>query len=70
MLEIIKTAISFDEEELIELERIIIDEDLNEALVFLRKSVIVSRIASPTASFIQVSIQNKWPSIFANPHPR
>ena len=39
MLEIRKTAIAFDEEELIELERIIIDEDLNEGLVFLRKSV-------------------------------
>jgi hypothetical protein len=39
MLEIRKTAISLEEEELIELERIITDEDEKEALIFLRKNV-------------------------------
>ena len=39
MLEIRKTAIALEEEELIELERIITDQDEKEALVFLRKSV-------------------------------
>ncbi|OGO06156.1 MAG: hypothetical protein A2Y60_06125 [Chloroflexi bacterium RBG_13_54_9] len=39
MLEIRKTAISLDEEELLELERIIIDRDEREAFLFLRKSV-------------------------------
>lgn len=39
MLEIRKSAIALDEEELLELERIIIDRDAKEALVFLKKSV-------------------------------
>ncbi len=39
MLEIRKTAIALEEEELLELERIMIDRDSEEALVFLRKSV-------------------------------
>ena len=39
MIEIRRTAIAFDEEELIELEQIITDQDTSEALVFLRKSV-------------------------------
>ena len=39
MLEMRKTAISFDEDELLELERIMIDRDGKEALVFLKKSV-------------------------------
>lgn len=39
MLDIRKTAIALEEEELIELKRIIADCDGNEALVFLRKSV-------------------------------
>lgn len=39
MLEIRKTAISLDQEELLELERIIIDRDEKEALLFLRKSI-------------------------------
>ena len=39
MLEIRKTAISLEEEELLELERIIIDRDEKEALLFLKKSV-------------------------------
>lgn len=39
MLEIRKTAIALDEEELIELERIIIDHDETEAFDFLKKSV-------------------------------
>lgn len=39
MLEITKSAIALDEEELIELEQIMIDEDKAEALRFLKKSV-------------------------------
>ncbi|MCJ7426593.1 MAG: hypothetical protein MUO17_05645 [Dehalococcoidales bacterium] len=39
MLEIKKTAISLDEKELLELERIITDGDGKEALSFLRKAV-------------------------------
>ncbi len=39
MLEIRKTAIALDEKEFIELERIVIDHDGKEALVFLKKSV-------------------------------
>jgi len=39
MLDIRKTAIALEEEELLELERIIVDRDEKEALTFLRKSV-------------------------------
>jgi hypothetical protein len=39
MLEIKKTVLSIEENELIELQRIIIDSDREEALRFLRKSV-------------------------------
>ncbi|MDD5094945.1 MAG: hypothetical protein PHV74_11290 [Dehalococcoidia bacterium] len=39
MLEITKSTLAFDEEELIELEQIMIDEDEAEALKFLKKSV-------------------------------
>ena len=39
MLEIRKTAIALDGEELLELERIITDSDEQEALGFLKKSV-------------------------------
>jgi len=39
MLDIRKTAISLEEEELLQLERIIIDRDEREALTFLKKSV-------------------------------
>jgi len=39
MLEIKRTAISLDEKELLELERIITDTDEKEALSFLRKAV-------------------------------
>jgi hypothetical protein len=39
MLEIRKTAIAFDESDLLELERIITDADEKEALSFLKKSV-------------------------------
>ena len=39
MLEIRKTAIAFDESDLLELERIITDTDEKEALKFLKKSV-------------------------------
>jgi hypothetical protein len=39
MLEIRKTAIAFEEEELLELEQIIVDRDEKEALIFLKKSV-------------------------------
>ncbi len=39
MLEIRRTAISLDEAELLELERIITDEEAGEALKFLKKAV-------------------------------
>ncbi len=39
MLEIRKTAVSFDEVDLMELERIITDGDEKEALSFLKKAV-------------------------------
>lgn len=39
MLEIKKTVVALSEPELIELERIIIDDDAREALSFLKKSV-------------------------------
>jgi hypothetical protein len=39
MLELKKTAIAFDEQELMKLERIIIDRDQTEALKFLRRTV-------------------------------
>ena len=39
MLEIRKTAIALEEEELLELEQIIVDRDEKEALAFLKRSV-------------------------------
>ena len=39
MIDIRKTAIALDEEELLELERITVDRDEKEALVFLKNSV-------------------------------
>ena len=39
MLEIRRTATALDENELLELERIITDRDEKKALIFLRKSV-------------------------------
>lgn len=39
MLEIRRTAIAFDEKELLELERVITDSDEKEALSFLKKAV-------------------------------
>ena len=39
MLEIRKTAVSFDEKDLMELERIVTDSDEKEALRFIKKSV-------------------------------
>ena len=39
MLEIRKTAVALDEQELMQLERIITDRDEKEALVFLKKAV-------------------------------
>jgi len=39
MLEIKKTAVSFDETDLMELERVITDGDRDEALRFLKKTV-------------------------------
>jgi len=44
MLEIRKTAIALDEEELLELERIMTDGDEKEALRFLRK-IIYDKVA-------------------------
>jgi len=39
MLEVRKTAVALEEEELVELQRIIIDRDEKEALRFLKRSV-------------------------------
>ncbi len=39
MIEISKTAIALEEEELLELERIVVDYDEKGALVFLKESV-------------------------------
>lgn len=39
MLEIRKTAVSFDERDLMELERIVTDNDEKEALRFIKKSI-------------------------------
>jgi hypothetical protein len=39
MLEIKKSAVSLDEKDLIELERIITDKDEKDAFVFLKKSI-------------------------------
>lgn len=39
MLEIRKTAVSLDEQEIIELERIVMDTDEKEALKFVKKAV-------------------------------
>ena len=39
MLEIRKSAVSFDESDLMELERIVTDGDEKEALKFLKKSI-------------------------------
>jgi hypothetical protein len=39
MLEIMKTVVSYDEKDLIELERIITDRDEKDALMFLKRSV-------------------------------
>ena len=49
MLEIKKTAVSFQETDLMELERIITDSDEKEALRFLKKSV-YDRIAHSQTS--------------------
>ncbi len=48
MLEIKKTAIALEEMDLIELERIIIDNDKDEALRFLKKSVYEKVVHSQT----------------------
>jgi len=39
MLEIRKTAVSFDEQDVMELERIITDNDEKEALKFVKRSI-------------------------------
>ena len=39
MLEIRKTAVSFDERDLMDLERIVMDADEKEALRFIKKSI-------------------------------
>ena len=39
MLEIIKTAVSLDEKDLMELERIVTDSDEKEALTFIKRSI-------------------------------
>jgi len=66
MLEIRKTAVSFDESDMIEIERIVTDSDEKEALIFI-KSAVYNRIlhsqqgrlkshldaANPVEGFIQ-----------------
>ena len=39
MLEIRKTAVSFDEQDIMELERIVTDSDEKEALKFVKKAI-------------------------------
>jgi hypothetical protein len=39
MLEIRKTAVSLDERDLMELERIVMDDNEKEALMFIKKSI-------------------------------
>ena len=39
MLEIKKAAVSFDEQDIMELERIVMDDDEKEALRFVKKSI-------------------------------
>ena len=46
MLEIRKTAIALEEEELLELEQIIVDRDEKEALIFLKRSTIICSSSS------------------------
>ena len=46
MLEIRKTAVSFDEQDLMELERIVTDADEKEALKFLKKSIYARILSS------------------------
>ena len=46
MLEIRKTAVALEEEELLELEQIIVDRDEKEALAFLQRSVYDKIVAS------------------------
>jgi len=52
MLEIRKTAIALEEEELIELEQIVADEDENEALRFLKRYV-YSKVARSQGARLQ-----------------
>ena len=52
MLELKKTAIAFDEQELMKLERIIIDHDQTEALRFLRRAV-YSKIAKAQKNILR-----------------
>ena len=46
MLEIRKAAVSFDEKDVMELERIVTDADEKEALSFLKKSVYARILSS------------------------
>ena len=46
MIDIRKTAIALDEEELLELERITVDRDEKEALAFLKNSVYDNVVSS------------------------
>jgi hypothetical protein len=46
MIEIRKTAIALEEEELLELEQIIVDRDEKEALAFLKRLVYDKIVAS------------------------
>lgn len=52
MLEIRKTAIALEEPELVELERIVVDEDEREALTFLRRTV-YSKVARSQGARLQ-----------------
>lgn len=46
MLEISRTTLSLEAEELIELERIVIDEDIKAAMSFLKRSIYRKLVAS------------------------
>ena len=59
MLEIRKTAVALDEEELLELQRIIIDRDEKEALLFLKKSV-YDKVARSQQGRLKSHLDHRW----------
>ncbi len=59
MLEIKKTAIALNEEELLELERVIADRNENGALIFLKK-VVYDKIIRSQQGQAQISFRHRW----------